>query len=100
MDKNGHKKVLYETDSLETYLYAQRHLNNNNVANSDLIEKIRDLLTRNWWAEVPLIQRTTNDVADAMAKEAGRYSLPHVELLSPGSHLLPVLRQDLSAPSF
>ncbi|MED6153424.1 hypothetical protein PIB30_101905 [Stylosanthes scabra] len=64
------------------------------VANLDLVSKILDLLERNWWVDIRLIQRSANGVANAMAKTAARQHLPHAEWLHPWNDLLPLPRED------
>ncbi|MED6160169.1 hypothetical protein PIB30_048837, partial [Stylosanthes scabra] len=71
---------------------------NKDVLHQDLICKIHELLERNWWVEIGLIQRTANGVADTMTKKAAAQGLPHAEWLSPWNDILPALRQDSSAP--
>ncbi|MED6203836.1 hypothetical protein PIB30_003125 [Stylosanthes scabra] len=94
--ENGFREVICETDNIEVYMIAHKVQDIGTGLNLDLTSKIRDLLHRNWWIEIRLIQRTANCVADAMAKTAARHHYPHMEWLQSWSDLIPVLRQDLS----
>ncbi|MED6184700.1 hypothetical protein PIB30_050076, partial [Stylosanthes scabra] len=70
-----------ETDSLDTFLTTQLHGYSELAADKDLIIKIHQVLQWNWNAEVVLIQRTVNNVADFLAKKAIDKKVEYVELL-------------------
>ncbi|MED6182061.1 hypothetical protein PIB30_025137 [Stylosanthes scabra] len=56
---------------------------------------IQDLLKRSWRAELALIQRDANSVADGMAKHAIRHGVQYAEWLSPSDDFRLLLDKDV-----
>ncbi|MED6161223.1 hypothetical protein PIB30_058685 [Stylosanthes scabra] len=83
----GYRDVVCETDSLDAFLAAQPQANPCQAADADLIEKIHEVLARNWNAQVVLIQRIANITADFLAKHAVERNIEHMELLQPLNRL-------------
>ncbi|MED6140814.1 hypothetical protein PIB30_097088 [Stylosanthes scabra] len=83
----GFRDVSCETDSLDAFLAAQLHFNPEHAADTDLIMKIHEIIQWNWNAEVVLIQRTANIVANYLAKRAIDMNVGYMELLEPLSNM-------------
>ncbi|MED6151517.1 hypothetical protein PIB30_083235, partial [Stylosanthes scabra] len=75
--------ITCETDCLQAFLATQSLGYSEITADKDLIIKIHQVLQWNWNAEVVLIQRTANNVADFLAKKALHNKVEYVELLEP-----------------
>ncbi|MED6144650.1 hypothetical protein PIB30_017750 [Stylosanthes scabra] len=97
--ENGHREVICETDNIDVFRFAQWPCRAVGANSMDLISKIQDILSRNWTVHVNLIQRSANQVADFMAKEAAVKRLPHAEWLQARNFILPCLVKDLTQPS-
>ncbi|MED6212007.1 hypothetical protein PIB30_078985 [Stylosanthes scabra] len=95
----GCRDVVCEIDSLDTFLAAQPQYNPCQAADSDLIEKIHEVLLWNWSAEVVLVQRTANTAADFLAKHAVEMSINHLELLQPFSSSYTIARLNFGSQS-
>ncbi|MED6125224.1 hypothetical protein PIB30_066614 [Stylosanthes scabra] len=79
----GYKEIICETDCHETYILLKDHNIPFCSAESILILRIQEILLRPWRVELALIQRTANQVADALAKHAIKQRLVYVEWLLP-----------------
>nr|XP_025657880.1 histone deacetylase complex subunit SAP18 isoform X1 [Arachis hypogaea] len=64
------KEVICKTDNLDAFLLVSRDTTSMITNDSDLLDKIKEMLQRNWTATLVLIQRTTNKTADLIAKTA------------------------------
>ncbi|KAL4343881.1 hypothetical protein AHAS_Ahas11G0122700 [Arachis hypogaea] len=64
------KEVICETDNLDAFLLVSQGTTSMIRNDSDLLDKIKEMLQRNWTATLVLIQRTANKAADLMAKTA------------------------------
>ncbi|KAL4293782.1 hypothetical protein AHAS_Ahas18G0162500 [Arachis hypogaea] len=64
------KEVICETDNLDAFLLVSRSTTSMIRNDSGLLDKIKEMLQRNWTATLVLIQRTANKAADLMAKTA------------------------------
>nr|XP_025692940.1 uncharacterized protein LOC112795212 [Arachis hypogaea] len=93
----GYKQVSCETDCLKAFLLIQDRFTNIQSADHDLVSKIHDFLTWNWRADVKVIQRLANHVADAMAKFATVNNISQTGLLESWDELRILLTRDLAA---
>ncbi|KAL4321932.1 hypothetical protein AHAS_Ahas14G0159900 [Arachis hypogaea] len=64
------KEVICETDNLDAFLLVSRGTTSMIRNDSGMLDKIKEMLQRNWTATLVLIQRTANKAADLMAKTA------------------------------
>ncbi|MED6222294.1 hypothetical protein PIB30_062983 [Stylosanthes scabra] len=64
---------------------------------NDLIMRIRELLHHFWRAEIALIQRTANYVADALVKHTLKEGIHHADWLQPWSDLETLLYKDMGS---
>ncbi|MED6212760.1 hypothetical protein PIB30_086631, partial [Stylosanthes scabra] len=64
-------------------------------ANRDLLLKIFEVTHWKWNAEIILIQRTANRVADMLARQAVRDHLDYTEWLLPHISILSVIQDDM-----
>ncbi|MED6171855.1 hypothetical protein PIB30_044717 [Stylosanthes scabra] len=91
-------QVICETDSLEAYLISQ---SSNMVMNQDIRDlqsKVIDILHWDWTAQIQLIQREANSVADSMAKKTATLQHDYVEWIVPHPSLVPLIRMDCYVP--
>ncbi|MED6135852.1 hypothetical protein PIB30_050513 [Stylosanthes scabra] len=93
--ENSHREIICETDNIDLFRFAQWPYRDFGANSMDLITKIQDILSRNWTVHVNFIQRSANQVADFMAKEAAVKRLPHAEWLQTWKSVLPCLAKDL-----
>ncbi|XP_072076503.1 uncharacterized protein [Arachis hypogaea] len=61
---------------------------------SDLLDKIKEMLQRNWTTTLVLIQRTANKAADLMAKTAALNKQVYLEWLQPPNNLDIIIREE------
>ncbi|XP_052107421.1 uncharacterized protein LOC110273893 [Arachis duranensis] len=64
------KEVICEIDNLDAFLLVSRGTTSMIRNDSDLLDKIKEMLQRNWTATLVFIQRTANRAANLMAKTA------------------------------
>ncbi|MED6201129.1 hypothetical protein PIB30_091870 [Stylosanthes scabra] len=95
---NGYRQVICETDSLEAYLITQSSNMVMNQDTRDLQAKIIDILHWDWTAQIQLIQREANSVADSMAKEAAMLQHDYVDWLAPQPFIVSLIRMDNHVP--
>ncbi|MED6224494.1 hypothetical protein PIB30_084610 [Stylosanthes scabra] len=67
----GIKRVVYDTDSRDSFLAAQSENRLVTYEDVDLIEKIWELCSRDWQVQFNLVLQETNAVADSLAKRGG-----------------------------
>ncbi|MED6172913.1 hypothetical protein PIB30_054329 [Stylosanthes scabra] len=77
--ETGFKEVLCETDCHEAFSLLKDTLIVVCSEASDLILRIRELLHCSWRAEIALIQRTANCIADALAKHTLKQRIHHAD---------------------
>ncbi|MED6176021.1 hypothetical protein PIB30_083918 [Stylosanthes scabra] len=64
-------------------------------ANRDLLSKIFEVIHWKWNAEIILIQRTANRVADMLARQAVRDQMTYTEWFLPPNPVLSVIQDDM-----
>ena len=88
------KEVICETDNLDAFLLVSRGTTSMIRNDSDLLDKIKEMLQRNWTATLVLIQRTANRAADLMAKTAALNKQVYLEWLQPPNNLDIIIREE------
>ncbi|MED6121691.1 hypothetical protein PIB30_032570 [Stylosanthes scabra] len=91
----GFKDVIRETDCLDAFLATRMMDPSKCDANRDLLSKIFEVIYWKWNAEIILIQRTANRVADMLARQAVTDQMTYTEWFLPPNPVLSVIQDDM-----
>ncbi|MED6130830.1 hypothetical protein PIB30_004247 [Stylosanthes scabra] len=89
----GCNDVICKTDCVDAYLLVTKTLSSLDTGIKDLLGKIHDVIQWDWYVSILLIQRTSNKVANLLAKRAASLWLRYTEWLQPCDFLLSVLSE-------
>ncbi|MED6213778.1 hypothetical protein PIB30_096649 [Stylosanthes scabra] len=89
----GFRQVICETDSLDAFNLVHCELSYV-MEHRDLVSKIKDVELLPWSMRITLIQRSANNAADYLAKQAASSQLPYREWSDPSYDINLVIQQD------
>ncbi|XP_057760108.1 uncharacterized protein LOC130980443 [Arachis stenosperma] len=90
---SGQRDIICETDCVEAFTIVN-NLQDCSVFIDHLVLKIRDIISWKWRADLQLILRDANTVADIMARTAMRTLSPQVELPLPWKEFESSIQRD------
>ncbi|XP_072058259.1 uncharacterized protein [Arachis hypogaea] len=88
------KEVICEIDNRDMFLLVSRDTTSMIRNDSDLLDKIKEMLQRNWTATLVFIQCTANRAADLMAKTTTLNKQVYLEWLLPPNNLDIIIREE------